>query len=189
MVRAMKVMAAGLPGGVSFMEDYTYHFAPTGDLILGRAHARGLPVDRRGRAAARGPPAVDRRQGRPGPARVRRPSGPGDRRLRDRHGQPLPDGRQRRSTSCRPSSRCRSCRSRARCGGPGPTCGRTRRPGSTPAARTTPASGYAVTAEHLADFAAMCGIELLVIDETTDLDAFRDRIRWNDLYHHLAGGL
>ncbi len=25
MVRAMKVMAAGLPGGTSFMEDYTYH--------------------------------------------------------------------------------------------------------------------------------------------------------------------
>lgn len=27
MVRTMKVMAAGLPGGNSFMEDYTYHFA------------------------------------------------------------------------------------------------------------------------------------------------------------------
>src|SRR5438105_13475942 len=25
MVRIMKVMAAGLPGGTSFMEDYTYH--------------------------------------------------------------------------------------------------------------------------------------------------------------------
>ena len=25
LVRAMKVMAAGLPGGTSFMEDYTYH--------------------------------------------------------------------------------------------------------------------------------------------------------------------
>ena len=29
MVRAMKVMARGLPGGVSFMEDYTYHLAAT----------------------------------------------------------------------------------------------------------------------------------------------------------------
>ena len=35
MVRAMKVMSAGLPGGTSFMEDYTYHFAPSGDRILG----------------------------------------------------------------------------------------------------------------------------------------------------------
>ncbi len=49
--------------------------------------------------------------------------------------------------------------------------------------------GYAITAEHLRDFAAACGTELLVIDETTELDGFRDQLRWNDLYHHLARGL
>ena len=35
MVRAMKVMASGLPGGNSFMEDYTYHFDPQNQLVLG----------------------------------------------------------------------------------------------------------------------------------------------------------
>jgi len=35
LVRAMKVMASGLPGGNSFMEDYTYHFAPDNQLVLG----------------------------------------------------------------------------------------------------------------------------------------------------------
>jgi L-arabinose isomerase len=35
LVRAMKVMSAGLPGGVSFMEDYTYHFSASGDKVLG----------------------------------------------------------------------------------------------------------------------------------------------------------
>jgi len=38
LVRAMKVMAAGLPGGTSFMEDYTYHFGEPGEgggLVLG----------------------------------------------------------------------------------------------------------------------------------------------------------
>src|SRR5439155_18646422 len=30
LVRAMKVMADGLPGGTSFMEDYTYHLHPSG---------------------------------------------------------------------------------------------------------------------------------------------------------------
>ncbi len=35
LVRAMKVMAAGLPGGNSFMEDYTYHFDPAGPRVLG----------------------------------------------------------------------------------------------------------------------------------------------------------
>ena len=49
--------------------------------------------------------------------------------------------------------------------------------------------GFAVTPEHLADFAAMSGIEFLVIDERTELDAFRDRLRWNDLYYLLARGL
>jgi L-arabinose isomerase len=35
LVQAMKVMAAGLPGGNSFMEDYTYHFEPGNQLVLG----------------------------------------------------------------------------------------------------------------------------------------------------------
>ncbi len=35
LVRAMKVMGSGLPGGNSFMEDYTYHFEPKNNLVLG----------------------------------------------------------------------------------------------------------------------------------------------------------
>jgi L-arabinose isomerase len=35
LVRAAKVMAVGLPGGNSFMEDYTYHFDPENQLVLG----------------------------------------------------------------------------------------------------------------------------------------------------------
>ncbi|MBP8911764.1 MAG: L-arabinose isomerase [Phycisphaerae bacterium] len=35
LVRAMKVMATGLPGGTSFMEDYTYHLDPLGSKVLG----------------------------------------------------------------------------------------------------------------------------------------------------------
>jgi L-arabinose isomerase len=35
MVRAMKVMASGMSGGNSFMEDYTYHFEPHNNLVLG----------------------------------------------------------------------------------------------------------------------------------------------------------
>jgi len=35
LVRAMKVMAAGLEGGTSFMEDYTYHLGPDRQLVLG----------------------------------------------------------------------------------------------------------------------------------------------------------
>jgi L-arabinose isomerase len=35
LVRAMKVMASGLKGGTSFMEDYTYHMNPAGMKVLG----------------------------------------------------------------------------------------------------------------------------------------------------------
>ena len=35
LVRAMKVMGSGLTGGNSFMEDYTYHFDPKNQLVLG----------------------------------------------------------------------------------------------------------------------------------------------------------
>ncbi len=35
LLRAMKVMSAGLPGGTSFMEDYTYHFQPERMQVLG----------------------------------------------------------------------------------------------------------------------------------------------------------
>ena len=35
LLRGMKVMASGLPGGTSFMEDYTYHLVPGEEKILG----------------------------------------------------------------------------------------------------------------------------------------------------------
>lgn len=35
LVRAMKTMGRGLPGGSSFMEDYTYHLDPSNPLVLG----------------------------------------------------------------------------------------------------------------------------------------------------------
>ncbi|MFA5423650.1 MAG: L-arabinose isomerase [Phycisphaerae bacterium] len=35
LVRAMKVMASGLKGGTSFMEDYTYHLNPKSMMVLG----------------------------------------------------------------------------------------------------------------------------------------------------------
>ncbi len=35
LVRAMKVMGSGLEGGNSFMEDYTYHFEPGNEMVLG----------------------------------------------------------------------------------------------------------------------------------------------------------
>ena len=48
---------------------------------------------------------------------------------------------------------------------------------------------YSVTAEHLCDFAEMAGIEFLLIDESTRVNEFKEKLRWNDLYYHLNSGL
>ncbi len=39
---------------------------------------------------------------------------------------------------------------------------------------------YTVTTEQLRDFAEIAGIEIVVIDEETRLDAFRNELRWNE---------
>jgi L-arabinose isomerase len=46
-----------------------------------------------------------------------------------------------------------------------------------------------VTAEHLKDFSAMAGIEFLLIDEKTEVESFKDKLRWNDLYYLLNKGI
>ena len=45
-----------------------------------------------------------------------------------------------------------------------------------------------VTSEDFLDFAAMFGVEFLMIDEETRVDAFRERLREDDLDHQLARG-
>ena len=82
LVRIAQGDGSGLDGGTSFMEDYTYDLAPAGREGARRAHARGLPVDRRGTALVRDPSALDRRQGRSGAARLHGGARPGGRRSR-----------------------------------------------------------------------------------------------------------
>jgi len=188
MVRAMKVMSAGLEGGVSFMEDYTYHLTGTGDLALG---AHMLEVCE---SIAAGRPNLEIHPlligGKADPVRLvfNAHPGPGVAACITDMGQ-----RFRMVASVvdvvaplQPLPRLPVARAMWR---PRPDL-------ATAAAAWIHAGGshhtslgFAVTSEHLADFAAMSGIEFLVIDEDTNLDAFRDRLRWNDLYYLLAGGL
>jgi len=48
---------------------------------------------------------------------------------------------------------------------------------------------YSVTTEHLRDFAEIAGIEVVVIERDTRLEAFRNELRWNEVYWHLAPGI
>ncbi len=188
LVRAMKVMAAGLPGGTSFMEDYTYHLDPSGMKVLG-AHMLEVCSSI---AAAR--PSLEIHPlgigGKEDPVRLvfDAAAGPAlnasilDLGSRFRllvnavdvipPVEPLPK---------LPVARALWV--------PLPDL-------KTAAAAWILAGGahhtgfsQALTAEHLEDYAEMAGIEFLLIDRDTRLSEFKKELRWNEAYYLLANGL
>ncbi|HLO34157.1 MAG TPA: L-arabinose isomerase [Anaerolineales bacterium] len=188
LVRAMKVMSAGLPGGVSFMEDYTYHFHASGDKVLG-AHMLEICE-----SIAASKPKLDVLPlsigGKADPVRLIFDSNTGpavcaslmDMGQRFRLVASLVDV----IPTDAPLPKLPVARALWL---PRPDL-------KTAAAAWIYAGGahhtgfsYAVTADHLRDFAEMAGIEFLLIDEHTCLPEFKKELRWNDLYYHLAQGL
>lgn len=76
LLRTMKLMAAGRPGGVSFMEDYTYHFEPGRERVLGAHMLEVCP------SIAAGKPSLEVHPlgigGKADPARLVFTTAPGD---------------------------------------------------------------------------------------------------------------
>jgi len=186
LVRAMKVMNAGQTGGVSFMEDYTYHFSASGDKVLG-AHMLEICE-----SIAVGKPKLEIHPlgigGKADPVRLVFDSQTGTgicASIMDMGGrfrlvanvvdvvptdEPLPKLPVARALwSPRPNLKVAAA-TWIYAGGAHHT-----------------GFSYSVTAEHLRDFAEMAGIEFLLIDENTRVDEFKEKLRWNDLYYHLKG--
>ncbi len=48
-------------------------------------------------------------------------------------------------------------------------------------------TGYSqcLTATHMEDFAAICGIEFIKIDKRTDIYQLKNELRWNDVYYQI----
>jgi L-arabinose isomerase len=188
LVRAMKVMNAGLKGGVSFMEDYTYHFSATGDKVLG-AHMLEICE-----SIAAGKPRLEIYPlsigGRADPVRLIFDSQTGPAVCAS-----LMDMGQRfrllvNQVDVVPTE------------APLPKLPVARalwlpRPNLKIAAAAWIYAGgahhtgfsYSLTPEHLHDFADMSNIEYLLIDENTRTDEFRKELRWNDLYYQLSRAL
>jgi len=185
LVRAMKVMSAGLNKGTSFMEDYTYHFSHSGNKVLGahmlevcssiaadKPKLEILPLS----IGGKGDPARLIFNAHTGPAIAASLVQIGSRfRLIVNEVDvspteaPLPKLPVARAYwSPRPDLK-------------------------TAAAAWIYAGGahhtsfsFDVTYEHLEDFAEMAGIEFLLIEEHTRLSDFKKQLRWNDLYYQLA---
>jgi L-arabinose isomerase len=186
LVRAMKVMAHGMKGGTSFMEDYTYHYDPKRPLVLGAHMLEICPSI----AAQR--PTLEIHPlsigGKEDPVRLvfDAPPGPGlNAAVLDLGGrfrllvseldvvaplEPLPKLPVARALwHARPNLET-AAGAWILAGGPHHT-----------------GFSQAVTTEHLEAFAEMAGVELLVIDNETTLRDFRNHIRWNEAYYHLSG--
>jgi L-arabinose isomerase len=181
-------MNAGLPGGVSFMEDYTYHFSATGDKVLG-AHMLEICE-----TIAAGKPKLEIHPlsigGKADPVRLVFDSQTGtavcasimDMGQRFRllanvvdvvpTDQPLPKLPVARALWLPRPDLKTAAAAWIYAGGAHHTC-----------------FSYSLTPEHLRDFAEMAGIEFLLIDENTRVEEFKEKIRWNDLYYHLNQGL
>ena len=188
LVRAMKVMSTGLKGGVSFMEDYTYHFNRSGDKVLGahmleicesiaasRPKLDILPLSIGGKAdpirlifdanlgPAIGASIMDMGQ------RFRIVASVVDVVPTD---EPLPNLPVARALWIpRPSLKVAAA-AWIYAGGAHHT-----------------SFSYSVTADHLRDFTEVAGIEFLLIDENTCVDEFKEKLRWNDLYYLLNKGM
>lgn len=184
LVRAMKVMAAGLPGGNSFMEDYTYHFDPKDPLVLGAHMLEICP------SIARDKPSCEVHPlgigGKADPVRLVFDAAGGaalNASLIDMGNRfRLLVNEVQAVNPKKPMPRLPVARVLWK---PMPDL-------STGAAAWILAGGahhtvfsQNLSVNHLRDFADMAGIELLCIDKETQLPSFRDQLRWNELYYHL----
>ena len=182
MVRALKVMASGLPGGNSFMEDYTYHFNPNNNLVLGSHMLEICP------SIAKGKPSVEVHAlgigGKEDPVRLvfNAPAGPalnvslvdmGNRfRLLVNEVEAVEATEQlpklpvaRVLWKPQPDMQT-GCAAWIYAGGAHHT-----------------AFSQNLTTEHIETFAEMVGVELVVIDKNTTLRQLKNELRWSEAYY------
>ena len=187
LVRAMKVMASGLDGGTSFMEDYTYHMEPGNKLVLGSHMLEICPSIADGKVSLQVHPLGI--GGKADPARLvfNTPAGAAiNASLMDfgnrfrllinevdvvtpEHSMPkLPVAQA--VWKCRPNFED-ACAAWIYAGGAHHT-----------------GFSQAVTTEMLEDFGAMARLEVVVIDADTKLRQFKQELAWNDCAHGLKSG-
>lgn len=187
LVRSMKVMGEGLPGGTSFMEDYTYHFDPAGMRVLGAHMLEVCPSVAAGKVYLEIHPLSI--GGKADPARLVFKSAPGmglNASLIDLGNRFRMIVNKVEVVECpdMPNLPVASVLWK-----PMPDL-------KTGAAAWIMAGGAhhtgfstAITAEYIEDFSSMLGVEYVLIDENCNLNSFRKELRWNEIYYLLADGI
>ena len=188
LVRIAKVMSAGLEGGTSFMEDYTYHLAADGPKVLGAHMLEVCPSIAAEKPSCEiHPLSIGGKQdpvrlvftAAPGPAVALGLLDLGDRfRLVANEVELVPPDEElpRLPVACtvwepKPDL-ATAAEAWLLAGGPHHT-----------------SLCSALGTEAFADLAEIAGLELLVIDGSTRIGDFKKELRWNQAYFHLARGL
>jgi L-arabinose isomerase len=184
LVRSMKVMADGLNGGTSFMEDYTYHFDPKGMRVLGAHMLEVCP------SIAAGKPALEVHPlgigGKEDPARLVFKSALGNAvnvSVIDMGNRFRMIVNEVEVVKCpeMPNLPVASVLWKPL-------------PDLQIAAAAWILAGGAhhtgfsnvINAEYLEDLAGMMGIEYLLIDGKCNLTSFKNELKWNELYYQLS---
>ena len=184
LVRTMKVMSTGLPGGTSFMEDYTYHLKDGGK-VLGAHMLEVCPSI-----------AEDRPQVEIHPLSIGGKADPVRLIFNARSGPAV------NASIVDVGERFRMVVNKVDVIPPEEPLPRlpvaralwTAHPSLKIAATAWILAGgahhtgfsQALNAQHLEDFADMAGLEFLLIDENTTISDFKKELRWNDVYYRLA---
>lgn len=187
LVRALKVMADGLPGGTSFMEDYTYDLPAGEESVLGAHMLEICPSIAAGRPRVEVHPlGIGGKEdpvrlvfdGLPGAALNASLIDLGNRfRLLVNEVDAIPVPPMPKLPVARALWRCRpdfktACQAWLLAGGAHHT-----------------AYSQAVTTEMLEDFATIAGIEIAIIDADTRPREFRRDLREAEVYYHFARGV
>ena len=185
LVRAMKVMGAGLQGGNSFMEDYTYHFQPDNRMVLGAHMLEICP------SIAEGKPSCEVHPlgigGKADPVRLVFNTTPGaalnasivdmgnrfrllvNEVMAVKPIQALPLLPVARVLWKPYPNMHTGCAAWILAGGAHHTC-----------------YSQNLTREHLEDFAEIAGIEFTLIGKNTELSGFKNELKWSDVYYKIS---
>ncbi|MCL2209231.1 MAG: L-arabinose isomerase [Treponema sp.] len=182
LTRSAKVMAEGLPGGVSFMEDYTYHFETGNEAALGAHMLEICP------SIAEGKPRIEVYPlgigGKADPARMVFNAAPGQAVLatlidlgsrfrmivneietikitNDMPRLPVARALWKPYPNLYDAAECWIL------------CG-----GTHHSVYTT-----ALTSEYFRDWAEMCGVEFVLIDKNTNVNRLKDELKWSGAYY------
>lgn len=188
LVRAMKVMGAGLEGGTSFMEDYTYDLDETTPQVLG---AHMLEVCE---SVAEGKPSLEIH-----PLSIGGKSDPPRLVFDIRNGPAV------NATLLDMGNRFRMVVNEVDVVPPKRPLSKlpvaravwVPRPDLKTAAEAWILAGgahhtgfsQAISAEYLEDFSEMAGLEFLSIDNSTQITEWKKELRWNEMYYLLAKAL